>query len=152
MYTLVVVDMQAKFPRSLEGDTLLHCKRAVRKAIKNRAAIVFLEFSNYGPTLPALTKLTENYDRVYHATKGEWDGSMQTLHLAQVHRLNTSKFRICGVYTECCVDATIQGLRSKKPNAKMEMIHKACGASHDSDQKRIVEQNRKLKNVRIVDR
>lgn len=152
MYTLVVVDMQAKFPRSLQGDTLLHCKRAVRKAIKNRAAIVFLEFSGHGPTLPALTKLTKGYDRVYHATKSDWDGSMQTLYLAKTHRLNTSKFRVCGVYTECCVDATLQGLRAKKPKAKMEMLHKACGATAASEQKRIIEANRKLKNVRIVDR
>lgn len=152
MYTLVVVDMQAKFPRSLEGDTLLHCKRAVQKAIKNKADIVFLEFSNYGPTLPALTKLTKNYKRAYHATKGEWDGSMQTLHLANEFGLNTNKFRVCGVYTECCVEATLDGLRAKKPLAKMEFLHKACGASHDSDQRRIVSRVSKLKNVRVVDR
>lgn len=152
MYTLVVVDMQAKFPRSLEGTTLLHCKRAVQKAIKNRADIVFLEFNNYGPTLPALTKLTQGYDRVFHASKGDWDGSPQTLLLAKQHNLRTNKFRVCGVYTECCVDATLEGLRKKKPLAKIELIHKACGATHNDEQKRIVEKNRKLKNVRVVDR
>lgn len=152
MYTLVVVDMQAKFPRSLEGNTLLHCKRAVQKAIKNKADIVFLEFKNYGPTIPSLVKLTKGYKRAYHAEKGEWDGSMQTMHLAKEYSLNTKKFRVCGVYTECCVDATLQGLREKNKTSKFELLHKACGATSDSEQKRIIGEAKKQQNVRVVDR
>jgi nicotinamidase-related amidase len=151
MYTLVVVDMQAKFPKSLDKTVQLNCRRAVAKAIKNRASIVFLEFSNYGPTLPQLTKLTKDYDKVYHATKSGWDGSAEALKLVKEHGLAGKRFRVCGVYTDCCVQATLEGLHGAIKDAKIELIHKACGATSDHTQAGTIQTARKMPRVRVVE-
>lgn len=150
MYTLVVVDMQAKFDASLEHKVQEHCKRAIAKAVKNKAAIVFVEFAHYGPTLPNLTKVTRGYDKVYHATKRDWDGSSQVLELVKKHNLFANKFRVCGVYTECCVQATVEGLHQETKHAKIQLIESACNSSDGHYQRKGLNAMRKLNRVRLV--
>lgn len=131
MYTLVVVDMQEKFVAARNEKTQKACKTAIRKAIKHKSPIVFLEFVNYGPTLPSLTKLTRNYPKVFHVSKSEWDGSRESLKILTDNKITSSKFKVCGVYTDCCVAATAMGLVDKSSSAKIEVIGNACWASND---------------------
>lgn len=131
MYTLVVVDMQYEFFAARNEKTQKACKDAIKKAIKNKSPIVFLEYVDYGPTLPSLTKLTRNYSKVFHVSKSEWDGSSESLKVLTDNKITSSKFRVCGVYTDCCVAATAIGLAEKSPSSKIEVLEKACWASSD---------------------
>jgi nicotinamidase-related amidase len=149
MYTLVVVDMQAMFPDSLGKRVQDNCKRAIRKAVKNKAAIIFVEYKNYGPTLPCLTKLAKNYKKVYHTTKSQWDGSANAIRLVTKHNLVGSKFKVCGVYTECCVQATVEGLSKLRPTSKINLLSKACSSSSARFHNSGINAMRKLSNVRV---
>jgi len=132
MYTLVVVDMQHKFFAARNLNTQKACKKAITKAIKNKSPIVFLEFVNYGPTLPSLTKLTRDYPKAFHVSKNEWDGSSESLKALTDNKIESSKFKVCGIYTDCCVAATARGLVDKRPTSKVEVLASACWAIDDS--------------------
>jgi len=149
MYTLVVVDMQAKFPDSLGKRVQDNCKRAIRKAVKNKAAIIFVEYKGYGPTLPCLTKLAKDYKKVYHTVKNEWDGSSHSLELVKMHSLSASKIKVCGVYTDCCVAATVQGLSNKLSRSKIELLSRACASTNDSNHNSGIKKMQTLPNVRV---
>jgi len=149
MYTLVVVDMQAMFPDSLGKRVQDNCKRAIRKAVKNKAAIIFVEYKGYGPTLPCLTKLAKDYKKVYHTIKDKWDGSVQSINLVTKHNLVGSKFKVCGVYTDCCVQATVEGLSKLRPASKINLLSKACASSNSRSHNNGVIAMRKLSNVRV---
>jgi len=149
MYTLVVVDMQAKFPASLDTRVQNNCKRAIRNAIKNKAAIIFLEYVDYGPTLPCLTDLVKGYSNVHHATKSDWDGSPHSNVLIKKHGLPNNKFKVCGVYTECCVAATVIGLSRTYNDSKINLLSKACGSTCDAHHQRGIRDMKPLRNVRI---
>jgi nicotinamidase-related amidase len=133
MYTLVVVDMQDKFVASRAPKVQEACKRAVAKAIQQRATIVFVEFDNYGPTIPKLTKLTKGYPNVMHVSKGDWDGSSQALKALKDRGVEYRKFKVCGVYTECCVAATAKGIADRVANSRVEVIRSACWSSNMDD-------------------
>lgn len=149
MYTLVVVDMQAAFHAALFPKVQESCKQAIRKAIRNRADIVFVEFMNQGPTLPCLTDLTKKYDRVFHVLKKSQDGSAETLAAVKKNNLHHKKFRVCGVYTDCCVKATLDGLHKLAPLSQLELLHKACGPSYDGAQEWALGFVRAMKRVQI---
>lgn len=152
MYSLVVVDMQAKFHAALDKKVQEHCKKAIRRAIKSRAAIIFVEYVDHGPTLPCLTNLTKNYHRVFHTSKDDWDGSRHTLKVAENHSLPLFKIKVCGVYTDCCVHATVRGLSQKKPFSKIEILKEACGATNATAQDTGIKRMLELKNVRAWNR
>lgn len=130
MYTLIVVDMQYEFFAARNEKTQAACKKAIAKAIKSKSPIVFLEYEDHGPTLPSLTKLTRNYSKAFHVSKSEWDGSSESLSTLVDNKITSSKFRICGVYTDCCVAATAIGLADKSPS-KIEVLQKACWATDE---------------------
>jgi nicotinamidase-related amidase len=131
MYTLVVVDMQYEFFAARNEKTQAACKKAIAKAIKSKYPIVFLEYVDRGPTLPSLTKLTRNYSKAFHVSKSEWDGSSETLRVLTNNKISSSKFKICGVYTECCVSATAIGLADRLSSSKIEVLEKACWATNE---------------------
>ena len=151
MYTLVVVDMQDKFVASRASLVQESCKKAVAKAIKQKAHIVFVEFENYGPTLPKLTKLTRNYKNVSYVSKRDWDGSSQTIEALTKLGIEHRTFKVCGVYTECCVSATARGLADRIADAKVEVIRSACWSTNMEDHKYGLQQmNGYKKKVRFA--
>jgi nicotinamidase-related amidase len=131
MYTLIVVDMQYKFVAARNKNAQKACKKAIKEAIKNKSPIVFLEFVDYGETLPALTKLTKNYQKAFHVSKKDWDGSKESLTVLTDNKINHTNFKVCGVYTDCCVAATAKGLVDRHPTSKVEVLSSACWATDE---------------------
>jgi len=132
MYTLIVVDMQHEFFAARNPKTQEACKKAIKNAIKSKAPIVFLEYVDHGPTLPNLSKLTRNYSKAFHVSKTEWDGSAESLQVLTANKIERSKFKVCGVYTDCCVAATARGLVDRRPGSKVEVLSPACWAVDQS--------------------
>ena len=112
---------------------------------------MFLEYVDHGPTLPGLTKLTRNYSKAFHVSKTEWDGSSESLTALTNNKIESSRFRVCGVYTDCCVAATAQGLVDKHSTSKVEVLTSACWATNDSYHKNGLKQMSGYKNrIRLV--
>lgn len=105
MYCLVVVDMQPAFVAAKCDVTTKRIIALIRKAKRDRADIVILEYGGYGETRLDIVSEVANYPHVKFATKHTDDGSSEVL-------LNTSfqKFFVCGVNFTACVYETCMGL------------------------------------------
>jgi len=126
MYTLVLVDMQPYFSAANSRRVRDNCKREIEKAMERRAAIIFVEFNNCGPTVKSLIKMTDDYDRRFFAYKDMDDGSAEVAEVIHNNKLANKKLKVCGVNTDCCVRSTVQGLSSRLPKADIQVIGNAC--------------------------
>lgn len=147
-YSLLIVDMQKYFNAACDPLTISNCQEEIKKAIKNRAAIIFLEYAGCGKTAPELLNLIQKYDRVYVKTKKDDDGSFEAMSIINNYRLAKSTIRVCGVNTDCCVLSTVVGLHALLPNAKIEVIEKACNS--DWQHEVGIDKLHRLKNVKIL--
>ena len=126
MYTLIVVDMQPGF-RSASGTRVReNCLREVNKAVVDGADIIFLEYEGYEATFKELTEAALHSK--YIGSKCTDDGSSVVAKF--VHRNQLFKnFKVCGINTDCCVKATVEGLTSHFPMSRIDVVGDAC----DSD-------------------
>lgn len=129
MYTLVVVDMQFDFASSRKPSVIKNCLALVKQAVKDKAGIVFLEYDTYGKTHLPLRLATSKYKKKFELTKQDDDGSPQVLTAIKKGRLPKQQIKVCGVNTTYCVAATVGGLTKRLPNAKIEVIGKACNST-----------------------
>jgi len=130
MYTLVVVDMQPAFDAANGKRVVDNCFREILLAIKNDFPILFLEFDGYEDTHPKLMDAVKNsgYANYYLRSKREDDGSDQIQKSVYDHGLPRS-FRVCGINTDCCVAATVRGLRARFANAPIDVVADACDSN-----------------------
>lgn len=131
MYTLVLVDMQPYFEAANSRRVRANCKREIEKAMDRRAAIIFVEFNNCGPTVKSLIEMTDDYDRRFFAYKDCDDGSAEVSDVINVNGLAAKKLKVCGVNTDCCVKATVTGLTARLPNANIQVIGDACNSDYN---------------------
>lgn len=130
-YTLVVIDMQPEFLAAGFPDGLSNVKEEVKKAIANKAHILFVEYNLAGPTNPDIVKIAKNYDKAFVVTKEDDDGSTQVKRAIWKHKAPANTIKICGVNTDCCVKATVVGLCYKLPTSTIEVLEYACDSDFD---------------------
>lgn len=129
MYTLVVVDMQDAFSASRESSVLKACQREIMAAIRQKYAIIFLEFEHSGSTHSELTDLVKNYDKAYFKTKPDNDGSYEVNEVVKQRNL-CHNVRVVGVNTSYCVYDTVEGLRNYP--GKITVVADACNCTYHS--------------------
>lgn len=128
-YTLVVIDMQEYFSASRKSDTQKKVATAIRRAMRDNAGVMFVEYANYGPTLPKLTKLTKTYKRAFTVIKSANGGGNEVKTALYKHRLPRSNLKFCGVNTDYCVLATVTGVSQNLPRTKIEVLEKGCNSN-----------------------
>jgi nicotinamidase-related amidase len=134
MYTLCIIDMQDFFVRP-NTRVANNCEREIRQAIADRAGILLVEYETCGTTIHQLTKLKEEFPhaRIYHVTKTNDDGSYEILNACYKFGLDSSKIKVCGVNTDCCVYQTIIGLIARAPFITIEVVADACNSNWGPD-------------------
>lgn len=125
-YTLLVIDMQQWFDPKI--NTIVACKRTIKKAVKDKAFILFVEYYECGRTMKELLSLVENYNNIFYVIKKEDNGS-KYVQLAMNHlNLPIGHIKVCGVNTDECVQQTILGLQKLYADSNIEVIANACNA------------------------
>jgi len=154
MYTLVVVDMQPQFRSSQNQTTKKSVNNLLKKAVKDKAAIIFLEFGGYDRTDSELMATVQGYKRAFYRTKHENDGSDEVLETIQKQALPRRKLKVCGVNTNYCVRETVEGLIDKFNDKSgigkvIEVDSKAvnCAFYHESG----LDKLREMQNVKVID-
>lgn len=128
-YTLVIVDMQTWFKGARDEQTIDACMRQIGRAIRAQCPIIVLELkpiSQCGTTDRRLLAMLKNYIKHTVVLKDKNDGSAEVLAACQRHHFGTRSFRICGVNTHACVQATVSGLASKCCYSQLEVVREAC--------------------------
>jgi nicotinamidase-related amidase len=136
-YSLVIVDMQTGFVAANSRKTLKNCKREIRKAIKDDANIIFVEYNGCGRTIKELTEITDKiaYKKKFVAIKRKNSGAKIILKTMKKNNIPTTKhtnFRVCGVNTDACVLETVEDLARalRQRSYNIEVILSACNSSY----------------------
>jgi nicotinamidase-related amidase len=152
-YTLCVIDMQDRFSASKGTSVRKACAREIKTAMKNNATVVFVEYSNYGPTLPMLTDLVKKakYSKAHTVLKhADGGGDVVAKYLRDKH-LTRANLRVVGVNTNYCVMATVQGMSTHLKYSNLNVIADGCAAYGGSTgHKYGLDVMRKLSNVKIL--
>jgi nicotinamidase-related amidase len=119
IYTLLVVDMQDCFNAANSPRLIKKVSESIKKAIKDRAHIIFLEYLDSGTTHTVLKSLVKNYQKAHFVIKRGDDGSEEVRHTLRSNRIRTKNFKVTGVNTDCCVQRTVAGLVTLIPDSKI---------------------------------
>ncbi len=154
MYTLAIVDMQWYFGASHKASVIAACKREIRRAMKARAAILFIEYANCRSTISSLKKIVRDarYNRAATIIKNDDDGSPEVITAIEHHKFPRT-LRVCGVNTDACVQATVEGLANDLRRAKIKIIADACNTESGMDgHEEALSSMVKFQNVKVVRR
>lgn len=133
---LIVVDMQARFAAANNPQTQQACVREIEQAMKNRDAILFVEYANCGPTLPNLVDVVKKakYKRSYHVIKYDDDGGKEVIAFLKDRHLPRLNLRVVGVNTAYCVKQTVYGMKRNSKNSTISVIADACHSEWGVDE------------------
>jgi len=133
MPSLIVIDMQKHFDTSKNRKLRLNIKNLIKKSIEKKENIVFVEYEDLGRTIPYLTNLTKEYDKVHFITKEDDDGSYEIIEYFRDNKIPFNKVTICGINKSACVFATVEGLSKRRKRAKIIVDIDACADGYDCD-------------------
>ena len=153
---LVVVDMQMGFQAALEPWLLDAVEAEVCQANQAMWSIVALEFLCANPlrfygnthdrivraaqTKAAKTKAAlpqkekaDDRQRFFMRAKAQMDGSDRVLDVCMKEDYQPRLFRVCGVKSRACVEATAVGLARRFPQSNVEVLTHACNQDDGND-------------------
>lgn len=156
---LVVVDMQMEFSAALAPWLLDAVEAEIEKARKASWAIVALELFTFEPLhfygnthvrlIKAVQPRKENAQdppRFFMRAKSSMDGTSRVIDVCEKQGFAPKRFRVCGVKSRHCVQATALGLAHAFPDSLIEVVKAACNQDlpHDWSTFPVVE------NLRLV--
>ncbi len=143
---LVVVDMQVGFAAALEPWLLDAVEAEICRANQASWSIIALEFlcpnplRFYGDThdrvIDAARTRKEKADdpqRFFMRAKAQMDGSDRVLDVCLKEGYQPQLFRVCGVKSRACVEATAVGLATRFPGSIVELLTGACNQDNGND-------------------
>ena len=151
MYTLAIVDMQWYFGASRKTSVINACKREIKKAMKARAAILFVEYQNCRSTISSFKKMVRDakYEKFTTVIKDDDDGSDEVMNAIRHMKFPDKRIKVCGVNTCYCVQSTVQGLSRGLTRTKIEVIADACNAPTEVVHNEGLRAMGRLRNVSI---
>jgi nicotinamidase-related amidase len=129
--TLIIVDMQPKFPASNAPSVIKANQVLIRQFKRQKYPIIVLEYvarpwdKGGTSTHAALKKTLGKYKKVVFATKEHDDGSDVVKEICDGHGFGTDEFLISGVNLGACVADTAYGLHDLYPHAKICLVEEA---------------------------
>lgn len=108
------------------------CQKEIIHAMNVSANIIFLEYKDAGKTIRNLSKLINNYNKVWFATKDIEDGSSWVQEILNKNNISPRLIKVAGVQTDMCVYNTVEGLRTIYPKARLHALRNACGAIYEN--------------------
>ena len=127
--TLVIVDMQFEFEAASNPDVVVGVTCEILKSRAFGSPIVLLEYVGFGRSHNSFLGLLKNYGRKTVVKKSTDDGSEEVIRAIKRRRFNPFHIRVCGVNSDACVQATVEGLLEKLYSTKVEVVKQACGTS-----------------------
>ncbi len=135
--TLVVIDMQRRFAAANDAQTREAVAREIRDARAKGWAIVVVEYREpdsgdpqdmtHGDLMQWLRRPAP-YAHCQIVCKQQSDGSAEVITACKQRGFSTESFRCCGVNTDACVLATVEGLVYAFPTATVTVVRDACNS------------------------
>lgn len=100
-------------------------------AKQTNSGIIVLEYYDSGDTIDSLLRLLKGYPRKSRVTKSGDNGCYEVINTLRRRDWSTRRLRVCGVNTDCCVWATVEGLLDNVRGIRIEVVKDACEWSND---------------------
>jgi nicotinamidase-related amidase len=125
---LILIDLQDFFLCQYSWrDRLIEAvANQCRRAISRHEWIVRVEMDGFGDTVDSLMKELEGYDRCLQVKKSTPSGAAAILARAAELGLAFDTIKVCGLYKNLCVKATVIGLWRKLKKRQIFVIEEAC--------------------------
>lgn len=117
--------MQSEFPESEEEILKKNVIQSIKKAKKENAPIIFVEYVGSGRTLPEYTKLVQGYKKKSITKKYDTCGAGAIEQCIKRKKWKIDRLDVCGIYTDCCVGDTVESL-SAINKWDVRVLSKAC--------------------------
>lgn len=149
MYNLVIIDVQIDFIDIVDNinDIFKNINRNIVQANKDKANIIFIEFpESHRKTSLLCEELNTSGKNVFFGKKKVMDASHQVNRIIGKHSLSRSYFKVCGLYVDACVLATVDGLSNKFKHSQIEVLKDCCNQQNAEMAFKLMRQN---KNVTV---
>ncbi len=122
---LVVVDCQPRYVPP--GGELNRMAWEVLEARRKGWRIIFLEYYTAEPTHELLTSMVRGYEwRCETKRKLTYGGGTVVVDVCRELGWDSSKFRLIGALTYCCVALTAAEINDELPESEIEVVAGAC--------------------------
>lgn len=152
MYTLCVIDMQHYFTSNFNSEKALRLKnnviKQIKKAIKDKAHILFVEYMGLGKTLKSLTSLVEKYSNISFISKEKDNGGPDIL--LQYKKYSKRQIRICGINTSFCVKSTVYYLSLYSKYSSIQILKDSCACFTKTGHEKSLKQMSGFSKVEII--
>jgi len=153
-YTLLVIDVQPYFDSANSERVVRNCRREIRQAMKDKAAVLLVEYDRCGDSNKSLAKMVKKYDRGFIVKKAHDDGSSEIKEIITRHRLPKSRIKVTGVNTNACVQGTVKGLVAKSKSISkrfnISVIADACNSCTEAGHIDGLRYMSELNNVKLI--
>lgn len=125
MYNLIVVDMQVGFETAKVPRVISNAVKFIKKAVKDDANIIFVEYTGHGPTLIALKEACLSYEKQWYVYKDHDNGARRVRQIVEHAALDTSAFHYIGVnLCSCVLETTLTMSKTFKDSS--HVLHKSA--------------------------
>lgn len=151
-YTLCIIDMQDSFTTSRGLEVQRACKREIRKAMRDKANILFVEYNGYGPTLPLLTDLVKSakYKKAFHVIKYSDGGGKEVDQFLKHRHMPRKNLRVVGVNTGYCVASTVEELAVRMKKSSLTIIADGCSCHNEHSHRYGLNRMGSYDNIKIL--
>ena len=127
-YVLCIIDMQWTFTASHNPLLIRKVVSLIKKAIFDKAYICVAQYKYMGRTQERLIELIRKYPYKSYCSTYNNDKGMAIYRRMSRDKVQMrgSHFKVCGVNTDACVQATIRGLRTMFPGIDIYIERSAC--------------------------
>ena len=126
-YVLCIIDMQ---PYGFNNANIIieNVLTLVREAINKKAFVVVAQFKNAGNTHSSIVNALQDYPYKAYGWHNRNDKSPIIQNILREKRVFVRSIKICGVNTEYCIWATVNGL-ARKYYIPIKVIESACNGT-----------------------
>jgi len=128
---LVIIDLQKDYP--VKPAMVTRVVKHVKAARKSQVPVLVVEIRGFGPTNPTVMQELAGYDKVKVVQKRNCDGSREIV--SALGPNGPKRLRLCGLFTDDCVDKTARGLYRK--GFDIEIVEEACFSYRDCHKRQV---------------
>ena len=147
-YVLCIIDMQ---PYGFNNVNIIieNVLTLVREAISKKAFVVVAQYKNAGDTHISITNALQTYPHKAYGWHNRNDKSPIIQTILRERHVFVRLIKVCGVNTEYCIWATVNGL-AKKYYIPIKVIESACNGTDRIIEVALQHMRTTYKNVEVI--
>jgi len=147
-YVLCIIDMQ---PDEFDNVKIVikNVLKLIRQAKLAKAFVVVAQYTNAGETHMAIRKALKNYPYKAYGWHNKNNKSRIIQTILNDRKIFTRELKVCGVNTEYCVWATVNGL-ARKYGVPIKVIESACNGTDRIIVEALEHMRTTYKNVEVI--